>query len=228
MDIRLKTFDTYTGPLDKDNLAKNGFMFTKDKTIECFVCGCTRSNWSHGDDPEKIHQQLSPNCKFRLALSCNPSDVRQSNANNRMIQYSLFASFSSRLESFRTRPCNQSPEELASAGFVHIGPQDQTLCYACGGVLARWQITSNPWTEHIKHFPECYHLSLTFGDESLKSVQQPTSYNVRICKICFEKPMSCCMFPCGHVIACADCAQSVKTCCICTKDVTSTRRVYYA
>jgi hypothetical protein len=62
-----------------------------------------------------------------------------------------------RLASFRQRwtKITPTPEQLASAGFYYIGPDDRVRCFHCGGCLHNWEPTDDPWHEHCQCFPGC-------------------------------------------------------------------------
>ena len=54
-------------------LAKAGFYYWGKGNTECFSCGLRRyfSFWLDGHDPETVHRQLSPDCKFITGQSDN-------------------------------------------------------------------------------------------------------------------------------------------------------------
>lgn len=50
---------------------------------------------------------------------------------------------------------NQSPLELAEAGFFYLHDQDRVQCAFCKGVIKNWVRTDVPIREHAKHFKRC-------------------------------------------------------------------------
>lgn len=50
----------------------------------------------------------------------------------------------------------------------------------------------------------------------------------RICKICFTAEICKLFFPCGHLIACTECAKYIKTCPICRALITRTIHIYFS
>jgi len=67
----------------------------------------------------------------------------------------------------------QRPQELAEAGFFHIGQGDRVKCFHCDGGLMNWQPEDDPWTEHARYFSQCGFLRLVKGDEFIaQSIQQ--------------------------------------------------------
>lgn len=48
-----------------------------------------------------------------------------------------------------------APQLLAKAGFYYINNTDHVKCAWCQGVIAKWEVGDNPFTEHLRFFPEC-------------------------------------------------------------------------
>ncbi|MEE6496975.1 hypothetical protein FKM82_002546 [Ascaphus truei] len=63
-----------------------------------------------------------------------------------------------RLRTFQNWPsyARLTPKELASAGLYYTGSGDQVTCFCCGGKLVNWEPGDQAWTEHKRHFPDCF------------------------------------------------------------------------
>lgn len=48
-----------------------------------------------------------------------------------------------------------TPQSLAKAGFFYFSLTDHVKCAWCQGVIAKWEIGDNPFTEHLRFFPNC-------------------------------------------------------------------------
>lgn len=61
-----------------------------------------------------------------------------------------------------------------------------------------------------------------------QSVQgdKPYDKDARLCKICYSREVRIVFMPCGHLLACAECAKNMKICGVCRKDVERTVQVY--
>lgn len=50
--------------------------------------------------------------------------------------------------------------------------------------------------------------------------------NIALCKICFSKEVGVVFLPCGHMVACVDCAPVLTTCAVCRKKVDAHIRAF--
>ncbi|XP_029177517.1 putative inhibitor of apoptosis isoform X2 [Nylanderia fulva] len=48
---------------------------------------------------------------------------------------------------------------------------------------------------------------------------KPVDKDARMCKICYNSELRMVFMPCGHLIACADCAKAMKICAVCRQPV---------
>jgi len=55
---------------------------------------------------------------------------------------------------------------------------------------------------------------------------KPCDKDARLCKICFSREVRIVFMPCGHLLACAECAKNMKICGVCRKKVELTVQVY--
>ncbi|NWI90588.1 BIR7B protein, partial [Pitta sordida] len=142
-----------------------------------------------------------------------------------------------RLSSFQNWPqsSHMHPEQLARAGFFYTGEGDVVRCFYCDGGLRSWSFGDDPWREHAKWYPECefllqsrgrqfvssgYFFSFLFffgKDESQLSTEEQLRrlQEERMCKVCLDKDVSVVFVPCGHLVACRECAFSLRLCPIC-------------
>lgn len=50
--------------------------------------------------------------------------------------------------------------------------------------------------------------------------------DARMCKICYNRELRKVFVPCGHLVACAECAKNMKTCAVCRKPVIDTVQAF--
>jgi len=55
---------------------------------------------------------------------------------------------------------------------------------------------------------------------------KPCDKDARLCKICYSREVRIVFMPCGHLLACAECAKNMKICGVCRKNVELTVQVY--
>lgn len=74
----------------------------------------------------------------------------------------MFASMTKRMKTFKMWPpgIKQRPTELAEAGLYYTDVSDHVKCYHCGNGFTGWWPDDDPWEEHIRHFPNCFHVKL--------------------------------------------------------------------
>ncbi|NXW64058.1 BIR7B protein, partial [Eurystomus gularis] len=142
-----------------------------------------------------------------------------------------------RLSTFQNWPqyTDMCPEQLARAGFFYTGQIDIVRCFHCDGGVRSWSFGDDPWREHAKWYPGCEFLLQSRGRAFVNRVQDLGFFfffgkdttqmsteqqlqrlqEERICKVCMEKDVSVVFVPCGHLIACRECALGLKDCPIC-------------
>ncbi|XP_005916554.1 E3 ubiquitin-protein ligase XIAP [Haplochromis burtoni] len=162
-----------------ETLAQAGFFYTGESDrVRCFSCNMTVDNWYSGDRPVDKHKQFSPSCTF---LTCVHRTSFNQNSNTALIseevgdvEYRLrtgevvdeapypivphMRNEEARLRTFSSWP-NRTPvrpRDLAQAGFFYVGQSDKVQCFCCGGRLNGWEPGDSAWSEHSKHYPNCY------------------------------------------------------------------------
>ncbi|XP_028671287.1 E3 ubiquitin-protein ligase XIAP [Erpetoichthys calabaricus] len=48
------------------------------------------------------------------------------------------------------------PENLAQAGLYYTTTGDRVMCFCCGGSLQGWESGDDAWSEHERHYPNCF------------------------------------------------------------------------
>ncbi|NXO79992.1 BIR7B protein, partial [Sitta europaea] len=149
-----------------------------------------------------------------------------------------------RLSTFENWPQNSSmhPEQLARAGFFYTGQGDVVRCFYCDGGVRSWSFGDDPWQEHAKWYPECEFLLHSRGREFVSSVQETFSTTMlaplsteeqlrrlreeRTCKVCMDRDVAVVFVPCGHLVACGECALNLRLCPICRAVIRGSVRAF--
>ncbi|NXF06033.1 BIR7B protein, partial [Smithornis capensis] len=166
-------------------------------------------------------------------------------------EYPEMVTEETRLSTFQNWPQNSDmhPEQLARAGFFYTGQGDVVRCFYCDGGVRSWSFGDDPWREHAKWYPdklECDFLScqdwhsralriLSLGffsffgkDESQLSTEEQLRRlrEERMCKVCLDRDVSVVFVPCGHLVACGECALNLRLCPICRAVIQGSVRTF--
>ncbi|XP_052096883.1 baculoviral IAP repeat-containing protein 3-like isoform X7 [Mytilus californianus] len=130
----------------------NGACSESTKTNQNGACGCSESSSS---------RQLTNNDISLLGIDLEKP------------RYQNYAALQVRISSFQGWPSylDQTPRQMAIAGFLFAGYHDYTRCFFCGGGLRNWEAGDDPWVEHARWFPKCTFLRQNKGDAFIKAVQ---------------------------------------------------------
>ncbi|NXL89322.1 BIR7B protein, partial [Alectura lathami] len=151
-----------------------------------------------------------------------------------------------RLSTFQNWPQYAAicPEQLARAGFFYTGRRDVVRCFYCDGDLRNWVFGDDPWREHAKWYPRCEFLLRSRGRDFVSSVQESFASTLppvkslsteeqlrrlkeeRMCKVCMDRDVSVVFVPCGHLVACGECALNLRLCPICRADIRGSVRTF--
>ncbi|NXF32018.1 BIR7B protein, partial [Nyctibius bracteatus] len=152
-----------------------------------------------------------------------------------------------RLSTFRNWPqyTDMHPEQLARAGFFYTGEDDVVRCFYCDGGVRNWSFGDDPWREHAKWYPGCEFLLRSRGREFVSSfglflffffgkdeTQMSTEEQLRrlqeerMCKVCMDRDVSVVFVPCGHLVACGECALNLRLCPICRAVIQGSVRTF--
>nr|XP_054497160.1 E3 ubiquitin-protein ligase XIAP isoform X4 [Agelaius phoeniceus] len=163
------------------------------------------------------------------------------------------AKYGKRLQTFLSWIYPVDKEQLAEAGFYSTGNGDHVVCFHCGGGLQEWKENEDPWDQHAKWFPGCrfvrnekgiefinnVHLKDGCRDSTTEAAERTiipkdlsTEEKLRrlqeekLCKICMDKDVSVVFIPCGHLVACKECAQLLNECPLCRKDIMKIQEIF--
>ncbi|NWT35728.1 BIR7B protein, partial [Chroicocephalus maculipennis] len=151
-----------------------------------------------------------------------------------------------RLSTFRNWPryTDMRPEQLARAGFFYTGQDDVVRCFYCDGGVRNWSFSDDPWREHAKWYPGCEFLLRSRGrefisiwafffsffgkDESRMSTEEQLRrlQEERMCKVCMDRDVSVVFVPCGHLVACGECALNLRLCPVCRAVIQGSVRTF--
>lgn len=226
-------------------LAQAGFFYLGvGDHVQCYYCGGGLKNWSTEDDPFIEHAKWYSFCGF-IIKSLGQDIVLDVKANHRldvaqeMLASPIHASKCNETEkvpvasvrrgkrsaSLPDPPANNSQVLLASPMkpgksneterplIAHRGetqpPQDQATMNSEAKSAAQNPAKGKSLAK--KTSGQACLQSLVFENEELKART--------LCKICLDQEVRVVFLPCGHYIACIDCAASVPACPVCRSNI---------
>lgn len=200
VETRIFTFQNSTfSESFKIKLAEAGFIYTgSEDTTKCTWCGLEIFKWLGTENPTVLHDKYSPSCLSTLKRFYTPLETR-------------VLSFKGWTNSL------QDPLKMAKAGFFFLGKSDLVQCFMCYLRLDSWTKLDDPFVSHYKFNKKCAY-----------KYTEPNDKNEEfLCKICMDNPREICFIPCGHIISCIKCNDSLKTNCpICNTTVKQCLRVF--
>ena len=155
-------------------------------------------------------------------------------------EYPKYNTMESRLLTFESwRSDHVAPQALAEAGFFYTSEDDIVTCFHCGVSVCDWIHEEKAWTSHAKHSPLCTFIYIKCGirfiDSCLKgntmvrpnaSIIEPGNDRYK-CKVCLEKEIGVCYFPCDHSVTCIDCAPGISRCPMCREPISGVFRMKF-
>ncbi|XP_068107282.1 E3 ubiquitin-protein ligase XIAP isoform X2 [Hyperolius riggenbachi] len=261
-EARLKSFKnwpSYAHVKPKD-LASAGLFYTGiDDQVKCFCCGGKLRNWEPGDVPWSEHRRHFPDCFFVLGRDVGNVNLESNNVPHstrrasEVPEHPAMSQYKARLDTYANWSFSINKEMLARAGFYSTGQQDATKCFYCGGELKDWKSKDDPWELHARWYPGCKFLVDEKGQHFINTVQltRPLTSRLpsvdltpalleeasieeklrkmeeeKICKVCMDKAMSVVFIPCGHLVACSDCAELLDKCPICCVIIHKRQKIF--
>ncbi|NXG57432.1 XIAP ligase, partial [Hemiprocne comata] len=230
---RLQTFLTWIYPVDKEQLAEAGFYSTGNGDhVVCFHCGGGLQEWKKNEDPWDQHAKWFPGCRFvrmekgqefinnvHLRDECRDSTVsvllikyhfvKIANIDllqNPLVQSAIDMGFS--LSEIR----NTMEKRLQMSGESHTSVEDLVADLSAQKENTREEEPNEIPVEQDE---------LIHTEEKLRRLQEE-----KLCKICMAKEVSVVFIPCGHLLACKECAEALTECPLCRTNIMRRQEVY--
>ncbi|NXJ00797.1 XIAP ligase, partial [Psophia crepitans] len=233
---RLQTFLTWIYPVDKEQLAEAGFYSVGNGDhVVCFHCGGGLQEWKKNEDPWDQHAKWFPGCRFvrqekgiefinnvHLRDGCRDSTVKAAEGTilpkddllqNPLVQSAIDMGFS--LSEIR----NTMEKKLQMSGESHTSVEDLVA-----DLSARKENTREEEPNEIPverdQLIRLQNLYLS-TEEKLRRLQEE-----KLCKICMAKDISVVLIPCGHLVACKECAEGLHECPLCRTNIMKRQEIF--
>ncbi|NXL41511.1 XIAP ligase, partial [Podilymbus podiceps] len=235
---RLQTFLTWIYPVDKEQLAEAGFYsIGNGDHVVCFHCGGGLQEWEKNEDPWNQHAKWFPGCRFvrqekglefinnvHLRDGCRDSTVSVlliSNIlleKNDLLQNPLVLSaidMGFNLSEIR----NTMEKKLQMSGESHTSVEDLVADLSAQKENTREE-SPNEIPVEQDEIIQLQNLYLS-TEEKLRRLQEE-----KLCKICMAKDISVVLIPCGHLVACKECAEALNKCPLCWTSITKRQVIF--
>ncbi|KAF1616522.1 E3 ubiquitin-protein ligase XIAP, partial [Eudyptes chrysocome] len=233
---RLQTFLTWIYPVDKEQLAKAGFYsIGNGDHVVCFHCGGGLQEWKENEDPWDQHAKWFPGCRFvrkekglefinnvHLRDGYRDSTVSVLLINqilfydllqNPLVQSAIDMGFS--LSEIR----NTMEKKLQMSGESHTSVGDLVADLSAQKENTREEEPNEIPVEQ-DDLIQLQNLYLS-TEEKLRRLQEE-----KLCKICMAKDISVVLIPCGHLVACKECAEALNECPLCRTNIMKRQEIF--
>ncbi|XP_050443224.1 death-associated inhibitor of apoptosis 2-like isoform X2 [Adelges cooleyi] len=204
-DARLATFDKCEKKMKQEThtLCEAGFFYIGDGQNDqmlCFCCSQGLKDWEDDDEPWTEHARWSPNCSYVL-LSKGKNFVDEACGKKKEIPTIDKEELTKFIANHKDNSILESNIKVSSTKRKRVDHPETT--------------DSNQMTASLSEI----NLRLSQQDPN-------TMPDSMLCKICFKEKMKVAFIPCGHVIACIQCAMTLDQCAVCRQPFTMAMRVY--
>ncbi|NWT04148.1 XIAP ligase, partial [Mionectes macconnelli] len=233
---RLQTFLSWIYPVDKEQLAEAGFYSVGNGDhVVCFHCGGGLQEWKENEDPWDQHAKWFPGCRFlskekgiEFINNVHLRDVRSDPTTeaaegtilpkdgllqNPLVQSAIAMGFS--LSEIR----NTMEKRLQMTGESHTSVEDLVADLSAQKENTREEEPNEIPVEQDELI-QLQNLYLS-TEEKLRHLQEE-----KLCKICMAKDVSVVFIPCGHLVACKECAQVLSECPLCRTDIMRKQEIF--
>ncbi|XP_018331060.1 death-associated inhibitor of apoptosis 1 [Agrilus planipennis] len=202
LEKRLASFSEWPPSIKQTpkQLAEAGFFYNQkgDQTI-CFYCGGGLKDWVPCDDPWEQHAKWFSNCGF---VRLQKGSEYISEVCNRLENAVITSEEASGLQMTETNNLNKN-----------------NISNTTGLQASSLNIVDQ------KTSPKSLTEENTVSENTSSEGNKPGTTST-LCKICYSKEVGVVFLPCGHIVACVDCAPALTTCAVCRKPLEAIVRAF--
>ncbi|XP_040260937.1 E3 ubiquitin-protein ligase XIAP [Bufo bufo] len=223
LKARIESYANWPSAVNKEMLARAGFCSTGERdTTRCFFCGGELKDWTVKDDPWELHARWFPGCRFLI------EEKGQHFINNVQLTKPLPVKPES-----GTPPALPEDSELVKNPLVnHAQQMGFQLEEIKKLMLKRMKNTGKNYTSVEILVSDL--LNSQSASRNVKSTEKENSIEEKlrkleeekICKVCMDKAVCMVFIPCGHLVACAACAEVLDKCPICCSFIERRQKIF--
>ncbi|XP_041845963.1 E3 ubiquitin-protein ligase XIAP isoform X2 [Melanotaenia boesemani] len=220
---RLDSFAGIQHPVDHERLARAGFYSTGTRDmVLCFSCGGGLKGWQPEEDPWEEHAKHYPGCSFLLAEK-GPEFV-----NSIQLQGPRRNGATSSHENGLSSNTNVLQSDMAQKA-IGIGIDPSTV----EKTILKKIRTGSSYSSVEELVEDCLETQESHDDRTQEQDEDPLEKLLKLqrekqCKICMDRDISIVFIPCGHLVSCKQCSDSLVKCPICCQAIKQKIRTYIA
>lgn len=223
---RLSSFAGLQHPIDHTRLATAGFYSTgTGDEVLCFRCGGGLRDWQPEEDPWEEHAKHYPGCRFLLA------EKGQEFVSNIQLQGPRQNGATSSHQNGFSGNGNEVLQSAVAQKAIEIGLDpsvvEKTTLEKIGRTGTGYSSLQALMEDCLNNTPESAAAETQLKDEDpLEKLQR--LQREKQCKICMDRDICMVFIPCGHLVACKECSDSLTKCPICCGAIIQKVKTYIA
>ncbi|XP_069027497.1 E3 ubiquitin-protein ligase XIAP [Embiotoca jacksoni] len=223
---RLGSFAGVQHPVDHERLVRAGFYSTgTGDRVLCFCCGGGLKGWQPEEDPWEEHAKHYPGCSFLLAEKGQEfvnSIQLQGPRQNRPTPSHQNGFSGDRNETLRSAMAQKAIEMGVDPSVV-----ETTILKKISRTGSGYSSLEEFLEDCLNNTPESKAAQTKEQDEDplekLRKLQREKQ-----CKICMDRDICIVFIPCGHLVSCNVCSESLIKCPICCGVIKQKLKTYIA
>lgn len=222
---RLDSFAGVQHPIDHERLARAGFYSTgTGDRVSCFRCGGGLKGWQPEEDPWEEHAKHYPGCSFLLA------EKGQDFVNNIQLQRPRHNRAASSHQNGFSGDRNETLRSEMAQRAIEMGLEPSVVEKT---ILDKISRTGSDYAKLELLVQDC--LNNTPDSDTMREKQEEDPMEKlrklqmeKQCKICMDRDICMVFIPCGHLVSCKQCSESLIVCPICCGAIAQKIKTYNA
>ncbi|KAK3535787.1 hypothetical protein QTP70_021099 [Hemibagrus guttatus] len=220
---RLESFKDGAHPINLEMLARAGFYsMGQGECVVCFKCGGQLKNWQPDDDPWVEHAKFYPGCSFLLA------EKGQEFINSIQLRHPGFSTANG-FSSHERTASNILQSEIAKQA-VDMGYDPVKVERL---ILEKLRQSRKGYSTVEDLIRDIFN-GVGDGDSAVRLKSEPEDplkklemlQHEKLCKVCMDSDITMVFIPCGHLVTCKQCSESLQKCPVCCAEITQKIKTY--
>ncbi|XP_071759487.1 E3 ubiquitin-protein ligase XIAP [Centroberyx gerrardi] len=223
---RLNSFAGVQHPIDHERLARAGFYSAgAGDRVLCFRCGGGVKSWQPEEDPWEEHAKHYPGCSFLLA------EKGQEFVSNIQLQdprrNSATPSHQNGFSGHQNDVLHSAMAQRAIGMGLEPAVVEKTILEKISRTGSGYSSLEALLQDCLNQTPDSDAAMTEEKDEDplekLRKLQREKQ-----CKVCMDRDICIVFIPCGHLVTCKECSESLSKCPICCGAITQKIKTYIA